>query len=318
MNIQTKIKHFIYGPEVSIFHKFQKPPYGGGNQFLLALTKELRRQGVDVGTNTIGKNTKVVMFNSFEIDQEKMERLYRKYKPRMVQRLAGPIGVYRGTDIDIDKKIWEWNGKFADSTIFISNYSYKKYIEIGLPHKDPHIILNACDPKIFHKKGRIAPPKGERKIKLIATAWSNNPKKGGPILSWLDEHLDHNRYELTFVGRTKAEFKGAKLIDPVPSEELAKILRQHDIYIAPSEDDPCSNALVEALTCGLPAAYRISGGHPELVGEGGEGFTDGESLKLAIDKIASNIKLYQERIVTNNISDVTKRYLDVLLPKNDN
>ncbi len=313
-NIFTAIDRFINGPEIAIFHTFQKPPYGGGNQFLMALTKELKRQGFDVGANKIGKNTKAVMFNSFEFDRNKLENGWRKHKPKMVQRLAGPIGIYRGTDIEIDREIWAWNGKFADSTIFISNYSYNKYRELGLEYKDPHTILNASDPDIFNKNGLIAAPPGERRIRLIATAWSNNPKKGGPILSWLDLHLDHTKYELTFVGRTKAEFKGATLIDPVPSEELAKILKQHDIYIAPSEDDPCSNALVEALTCGLPAAFRNSGGHPELVKAGGEGWTDGPSLLTAIEKIAEDIPGYRAKIEANNIRDIAQEYIQVLLP----
>ena len=37
--------------------------------------------------------------------------------------------------------------------------------------------------------------------------------------------------------------------------QLAELLRAHDVYLAPSRDDPCSNALLEALACGLPAAY---------------------------------------------------------------
>ena len=38
------------------------------------------------------------------------------------------------------------------------------------------------------------------------------------------------------------------------SEPLADLLRAHDIYLAPSRDDPSSNALLGALACGLPAA----------------------------------------------------------------
>jgi len=315
--ILQKLNQFINGPEISIFHHFQKPPYGGGNQFLMALTKELKYRGFSVGSNSIGKNTKVVLFNSFEFDKNKLERLHKKYQPRMVQRLAGPIGTYRGTDIEIDKEIWTWNGKFADATIFISDYSYKKYLELGLVYKEPHTILNAPDPDIFHRNGRIPPTNGKRKIKLIATAWSNNPKKGGPLLSWLDEHLDHSKYELTFVGRTNSQFKIANLIQPVPSEELSNILREHDIYIAPSQDDPCSNALVEALTCGLPTVFLKSGGHPELVKEGGEGFTGENDILISIDKVAKNYLSYQSKISNPTLKETVDKYIEVLLPKNE-
>lgn len=311
MKLPTKLRHFLFGPEVAIFHHFQKPPYGGGNQFLMALTKELRSRGVDMGSNTIGPKTKSVLFNSFEFDRKKLESGRKKYRPRMIQRLAGPIGIYRGSDTLIDKEIWSWNADNADATIFISDFSYKKYLELGLVYKDPTTILNASDPDIFQSRGRVSPPDGKRKIKLIATAWSDNARKGGPFLAWLDEHLDHSKYELTFVGRTKAQFKGAKVFPPVPSEELANILRQHDIYIAPSQDDPCSNALVEALTCGLPAVYLRSGGHPELVKNGGEGFTTNEESLAAIDKVALNYLDYQQKISNPTLKEIADQYLKV-------
>ncbi|MFZ3020489.1 MAG: glycosyltransferase family 4 protein [Minisyncoccia bacterium] len=308
-----KFKHLIFGPEISIFHEFHKPPYGGGNQFLLALTKELIKKGYDVGANKIGRKTKVVMFNSFNFDFDKLSILSKKYKTRMIHRLAGPIGIYRGTDIEIDRNTEKMNATLANATIFISQYSADKYKEIGLNFKNPFVILNSTDPDLFNSQGRISSPNKKRKIRLIATAWSNNPKKGGPLLSWLDEHLDHSRFELTFVGRTTAKFKGAKLIEPVPSKQLAEILKQQDIYIAPSEDDPCSNALIEALACGLPAVYRKSGGHPEIVKNAGEGFTDGPTALEAIDLVAQDIEKYRGNINIPTLEETANKYISILL-----
>ncbi len=96
---------------------------------------------------------------------------------------------------------------------------------------------------------RIDPQNFERqqKIRLISSAWSDNPRKGGPFLKWLDEALDWNRFEYTFVGRVKERFENIEHIQAVPSQELADILRRHDIYISVSLHEPCSNALLEAL-----------------------------------------------------------------------
>src|SRR5690606_26047945 len=117
MNTSKKIKHYLFGPEISIFHEFHKPPYGGGNQFLMALEKELSEQGYDIGRMQVGKNTKICMFNSFNFDFKNLEKVYKKYKPQMIHRLAGPIGIYRGTDIEIDKKTAEINNLYAQKTI---------------------------------------------------------------------------------------------------------------------------------------------------------------------------------------------------------
>ena len=83
------------------------------------------------------------------------------------------------------------------------------------------------------------------------------------------------RFELTFAGRTRRDASnGSASSARCRRTSSPSLLRAHDVYLAASRDDPCSNALLEALACGLPAAFLRSGGHPELVGEGGIGFDD--------------------------------------------
>jgi glycosyltransferase involved in cell wall biosynthesis len=264
---------------------------------------------LDVGRNKVGSDTEVVLFNSYNFDFAKLKILKEKFSPLLIHRVDGPISTYRGEAIDIDNKIWQMNHALADKTVFQSKYSLDKHLSLGLEFTNPSIIYNAADPEIFHSSGRISSPNKNRKTKLIATSWSDNPKKGSGTLAWLDEHLDHTRFELTFVGRTQATFHQAKIIPPVASRELAEILRNHDIYLAPSQDDPCSNALIEALTCGLPAVFRKSGGHPELVGHGGEGFNDEAEMLEALDKVAENYELYQSKLAPPRLEEVVNQYL---------
>ena len=46
--------------------------------------------------------------------------------------------------------------------------------------------------------------------------------------------------------------------------EIAKILKQAQIFLFPSENEACSNTVIEALASGLPVLYHDSGGTPEL------------------------------------------------------
>ena len=55
-----------------------------------------------------------------------------------------------------------------------------------------------------------------------------------------------------------------RTLGPLPPLALARVLRQHDVYLTASVNDPASNALLEALACGLPALYLRSGGHAEI------------------------------------------------------
>ena len=296
--------------DLALFHEFVPAPSGGGHQFLRALTGELRSRGLAIEENRISGGTPACLFNSFNFDFRRLRR-FSSRGARMVHRVDGPIGVYRGYDDGTDQRIVRVNRTLADATVFQSRYSLEKHLELGLELRSPVVIPNSVDAAIFHPPAARAQLAG-RKLRIVATSWSDNPRKGADTLRWLDEHLDVERHELTFVGRTSVAFERAHVVGPVASEPLAELLREHDVYIAASRDDPCSNALLEALACGLPAAYLRSGGHPELVGEGGIGFDEQEELPGVLDRLAAEIDERRAAIRLVPLTDVADRYLEVL------
>lgn len=64
--------------------------------------------------------------------------------------------------------------RFRDGTIFQSNWSKDKNLEMGIKETT---ISNAPNPEIFNLCDKIE-FSADRKIKLIATSWSANWKKG--------------------------------------------------------------------------------------------------------------------------------------------
>ena len=64
--------------------------------------------------------------------------------------------------------------------------------------------------------------------------------------------------------------------------------------------------------CGLPAVYRASGGHPELVGEAGRPFSTPAELPDALDRIASELEDRRAAIAVPSLAEVADRYLGVL------
>jgi glycosyltransferase involved in cell wall biosynthesis len=230
----------------------------------------------------------------------------------MVHRVDGPIGVYRGFDDGTDSRIAAINAELADATIVQSRYSLDAHRSIGIELRAPVLISNAVDPSIFHPP-ESREPLGERRVRVIAASWSDNPNKGAEVLEWLDRHLDFDRFELTFAGRTTQTFRRARALGAIPSEALADELRRHDVYLAPSRNDPCSNALLEALACGLPAVYRASGGHPELVGEAGVPFESPEDAAEALNSLVEEIDERRAAIRVAPIAEVADCYLGVLL-----
>jgi len=293
--------------DISIFHQFAPPPDGGGHQFLRALVRCLQERGWRVENNTISRTTRAVLFNSFNFDAERLRWLRRHGIP-MIHRLDGPLAAYRGFDDGTDRMTWSLNRRFASATIFQSAYSLAQHQAMGFAPAEARVIMNAADPLIFHARKR-EPFSPLRKIRLVSTSWSDNRNKGADVYEWLDNHLDWTRYEYTFIGRLPIQPRNIRVEPPATSERVADLLRASDIYITASRNDPCSNSLIEALSCGLPAICLNSGGHPELLRGGGETFSAAEEIPALLERVARDYADYQARIPTFDIEAVTTQYL---------
>ncbi len=226
-----------------------------------------RAAALPSSSNRISGGTPACLFNSFNFDFARLRRFARD-DCRMVHRVDGPIGVVpRLRRRHRSRAIAELNAELADATVLQSRYSLEKHVELGIDLRDPVVISNTVDPAIFHPprpRGTVAAAAASRSPRAGRTIHGRAPMRsaGSTGISTLLVYERHVRR--ADVGAASSE---SGIVGPLDSDGVARLLREHDVYLAASRDDPCSNALLEALACGLPAAYLMSGGHPELVGE---------------------------------------------------
>ncbi len=296
--------------KICLWHSFFKPPYGGGNQFMMALKKGLLMHGVEVRENELDESIDAYVLNSIHFDVERFLEFGKNHRLNVVHRIDGPIHLIRGYDREKDELCFNLNQKFASATVLQSAWTYQRITDMGYSPVSPVIIHNAVDSDIFHPNGGV-PFNRNRRVRLISTSWSDNPRKGGPVYRWIEKNLDWGRYDYTFVGNVSEKFEHINHVPPVPSEELADMLRDHDIYITGSKNDPCSNALIEALSCGLPAIYYKDGGHPELVSAGGLPFRTEDEILEQLDRLTDNYELFRNLITVSKLEDVAEKYLKI-------
>jgi len=196
----------------------------------------------------------------------------RGSKVRLVWRVDGLRSVYAGGSIDKADRVLVRNLPLGTGTVFQSEFSRYCFDRAGYAHPRPDVIIhNGAAEHLFY------PANGSRKkagkFVLVSNSWSTNESKGFEVLKAFAA-LDG--VEVRHVGRwpEKLDPGGVRLLGARTEPEIADILRTADFFLFPSRFDACSNAVVEALACGVPVLYHRSGGTPELCrgGRFGVGF----------------------------------------------
>lgn len=288
--------------KISIVYDFKETPWGGANQFLWAL----RRHFIMHGFYTEPELADVVLFNSHTGYKRCLKLKLKNPNLVVIHRIDGPMNISRGDSLDIDNSIYTKNRKIADGTIFQSNWSRDMNYSQGMQSTCCSVIQNAPDNHLFHRSKN---PPQQQKFKLVASSWSGNIRKGFDVYKWIDDNLDFSKYEMTFIGNSPVEFLNIRQLPALKTEELAKELRRHNIFIFPSKIEACSNSLLEALHSGLPALAFDGSSNPEVVRKGGELFQRAEEIPYLLDKIKNNYTSYQNNICNPKLEEVANHYL---------
>ena len=243
--------------DVAIFHDYAPPPSGGGNQFIRALEGELRRRGLTVEENRISGGTHACLFNSFNFDLARLRRFVRD-DVRLVHRVDGPIGTYRGFDDGTDARIAAMNAELAHATVCQSRFSLDAHRRLGIALVEPVVITNAPDPAIFHPPDEREPLDG-RPLRVVAASWSDNPRKGSRRPAGARRRPSTRaRFELTFVGRARRLAGWTSW--PLGSRARRAPARQ-DCYVARASTTR-ARTRCSRRSRAAAGALRRSGGHP--------------------------------------------------------
>jgi glycosyltransferase involved in cell wall biosynthesis len=318
--------------KICIWFQITSGPWGGANQFLGRLSKELVRQGHAVVSNP-NDRADVVLVNAFLrgpgrrlrpglLSQLRHQgRIWEWSKaspaglwswlprkgPPIVHRLDGVADLYRGTrtrDDDIQASL----NRFADYTVFQSKHCLVTFNQIGVCPANYDLIINGVDGDVFFP--------GDRRrlsgdpLRLIAVSWSSNPRKGFDLLARISRC---SGVEVYFIGNWCESIPPEKvrILGVKSPAEVAEILRTMDGMIHAGQHECCSNAILEALASGMPVLYLDSGGNRELAEEHGAAL--GDDSQRDVDDFRAKFEALREKVLADRerflIAGVARRYL---------
>ncbi len=289
--------------KVSIGMNLTTAPWGGGNQFGLALVESLQQRGVEVSFDLNAPDLDLILLA--DPRPELKITAYTHHDVMKYLRWRNPRAIVVHRINECDERKGETNNinpklrqaaRIADHTVFVSSWLRDLHLAQGMTPQSHSVILNGSDPQIFNAVGYQRWDK-KSPLKLITHHWGNHWFKGFDIYQHIDSLVPKNNITFTYIGKLPdgLQLKHTRYIAPKSGKELAALLRQHHVYVTGSQFEPGSNHQNEGALCGLPLLYRESGSLPEYCEGYGIGFT-AENFAEKLEDMRLNYDFWVERM----------------------
>lgn len=209
-----------------------------------------------------------------------------------------------------------------DSFVVISREIDRELAEVGVPAENRALIPNGVDTEHFkpassEEKTMLRKSLGlpDGPIAIFAGRLDVEKRVNYLIDLWPQVHAAHLEANLVILGTGTEEAAlrksaGANVRFAGNVEDPAPHFRAADIFVLPSTTEGLSNALLEALACGLPAIATAVGGTPDVIEHGESGWLVGpddppallEALLALLGDVSLRTRLGsrgRERVVKN-------------------
>jgi hypothetical protein len=229
-------------------------PWGGGNGAVKALQHLPTSDNPDVILIMGLDDHEVAPIVTYMADNPQCRLILR----------VNDCDAHKGT-FGVDDR-WLTLSKIAHGTIFVSNWMWDHIRMRGWACQNNTVIYNGVDYDAFKPATNKTPCS---KLRIASSHWSDNAMKGQDYYEWLDDFVGKHpdKFEYTFIGRTKAQFKNSRHVQPLFGRALGEELAKHDICVNASRWDPGPNSVTESIACGLPTlVHKDGGGGVEFAG----------------------------------------------------
>ena len=305
-----------------------RPPrgsYGGGAFFVKNLIDYLQKNNIET-TFKLTSDVNIIFLIDPRRGNHKSYGIwdilkFKENNPKVkIIHRVNECDIKRQKSINLDPLLIKSMNN-SDIVIFISSWLKDYFLnKYKFTLEKTYVINNGCNSNIFYPIKKSI--NFNEKIKLVTHHWSDNYLKGFEIYNKLDQILEKRKdFELIFIGNYNKGYspKNIKLISPKSGKELADLIRQGDIYLTATQNEPGGMHNLEGMSCGLPILfYKNSGGVKEISKDYGEEFNDIDDLFIKLDLIKNNYDKYINKINYNILSSkrCSKEYYNIIMSQN--
>ena len=183
---------------------------------------------------------------------------YDLYKA--IGNMARPLIVATGESVIHLRTVDEKFRQAVNGAVCVSTKNMEESVCLGLTTREKCIVLpNAIDTAVFHK---IDKQKCRQELRIepelfvVVYVGQFIKRKGYDRLAAAIDMLDDKDIGVIFLGKDNEGkvplCRGVIHQGFANQQEIAKYLNAADVFVLPTQAEGCSNAIVEAMACGLP------------------------------------------------------------------
>ena len=209
----------------------------------------------------------------------------------------------------------------VDGVIAVSHSLAKLARELGTREEQIRVIPNGIDHHIFFPSSRNS--FDNRATRIVCVGNIRQVKGHDILLRALSKLMRQGfEFELSLIGGAVESSFAAKLdqlirdlgiaskvkrLGSLPPKEVARILRQSDLFVLASRREGCCNAILEALACGLPVVATDVGDNGRYVKSGVNGQIVASNDEIALADAIENVagQEMDRRAISNGVSNLS-------------
>lgn len=195
--------------------------------------------------------------------------------------------------------------------ICVSSENRRKSLAYGFTNERNTIVLpNAVDTRLFHPMEKNDVLRKELGVDeddfLILFVGAFIPRKGSGILAKAITLINDQHVKAIFIGRAmpgdvdEPECNGIVFKGRIPHEKLPAYYASADVFVLPTQNEGCSNAIIEALAMGLPVISSNRAFNDDIL-------NDENSIRIDptnVDEIANAIiKMRDDKLLCKRLSE---------------